>query len=182
MTPSQIIMQEPIPWWFYAFMVGFIGIVGWMGFMAVRRVLALFGLGAFRRLAREADVPAGAVSIVVGYSAIMWTALFVFAVCGSWVIVRANFCSFRQLDVSDSSIRLSSEFSFLNQELPLSSLRSVDVVHIVRRKFGLEVATTDGRIYRSVHTDDEAVVLACRNLAERFRKTRPKEAGETLAN
>lgn len=176
MAPSQIIMQEPIQWWFYALMVGFIGIVSWMGFMAVRRVRALFVLGAFRKIARDADVPAHAVSIVTWYSAIMWTALFLFAVCGTWGIVRANFCSFRQLDVSDSSIRLSYEFSFLNRELPLSSVRGVAVVHIIRRKFGLEISTTGGKVYRSMDTDDEAVISDCRDLVTRFQKTRSSTA------
>ncbi|MFM2296150.1 MAG: hypothetical protein RLZZ350_2563 [Verrucomicrobiota bacterium] len=176
MTPSQIIMQEPIPWWFYVFMVGFVAIVGWMGFIAIRRLRALFLIGPFRKLAQEASVLTKAVSIVTWYSAVLWTALVILVVCGTWVIVRANFCSFRQLDVTDSSMRLSYEFSFLNREFTLSSVRSVALVHIIRRKFGLEIATTDGRVFRSMDTDDEAVVSDCRDLVVRFQRTRSNHA------
>ena len=174
MTPTQIIIQEPISWWFYAFMVGFIGMVGWIGFMSVRRVRPLFALGAFRRVARKADVPTKAVSITVWFSAIKWTLMFMLSVFSIWVIIRANFCSFRQLDISDSSIRLSYEWGFLNREIPLSSVSRVDLVHIIRRKFGLEIATTDGRIYHSMDTDDEAVVSDCRELSKKVQKERSK--------
>jgi hypothetical protein len=170
-------MQEAIPWWFYAFMVGVICFVGWLGYQAVVAAWALMKIGPFRKRVQEAGIPARAITFVVWRAAVIRLALFIFLGCGIWVIIRANFCSFRQLDISDSSIRLSYEFHLLNRELPLSSVRRIDLVPIThQRRFGLEVVTTNDEIYRSMDSDDEAVVSDCRRLIESFQKVRSNTA------
>lgn len=173
MTASHLILQEPIPWYFDVFMVGFVGIVGWMGFRAFRGVRALLALRAFRKLApRDANIPMRAINISTWYSAVGWILSFGLAICGTWVIIRANFCSFRQLDITNSSVRLSYEWRFLNREIPLSAVRSVSLAQITHRKFEMEVATTDGRVFRSMDADDEATIADCRRIIEAFQKTR----------
>ena len=173
MIASHLILQEPIPWYFDVFMVGLVGIVGWMGYRAFRGVRALFALSAFHKLApRDADIPMRAISISICYSAVGWLLLFALAVCGTWVIVRANFCSFRQLEITNSSVRLSYEWRFLNREIPLSAVRSIRLAQITHRKCEVEVATTDGRVFRSMDADDEATISDCRRVIEAFQKKR----------
>jgi len=170
MSPSQLILADPIPWWFYAVLVGFIGFVGWIGFEATRAVRAVLSLGTFRKLADETAVSTKAVSTYVWLSALLRVPVFVFAAYGTWVMIRANYCSFRQLDVSTSYIRLTYQWSTLNREIPLATVRSIDLTHPFRRKFRLKIVTSDGRVYRGMDIENEAVVSDCQRLVENFRR------------
>ena len=178
MTPAQITLGEPIPWYFFVLMVGFVGIVGWLGLRAGKGIWVLSKLGAFRKQLRKAEVPTGAITFTVLQKVAFQIGAFVFTAYGTWIIVDANFCSFRQVEISHSLIRLKYDCRALNKDLSLNSVSKMSLVKLVGKHnpmFRLEIVTANRSLYRSVATDNEALISDCREVIDRFRRESPLE-------
>lgn len=164
---AHITMQDDFPWYFYAFMVGFIAVLIWLGYRAGVAAWMLLKFAKFQM--RLQTGPPASFSFAVWKLALFWIALFFFGIIGTRIIVRANFCSFQRLDISDSSVQLNYELKFIKHELPLSSVRSIEMVPFKHQRFGLKITTANGEIYRSMDSDDEAVISDCGKLVENFK-------------
>lgn len=176
MTQTQVIFEETFAWYFYAFLVMFVGIVGWLGYRAAQAVWVLSKFGSFRKSAQKTEIPTGTITFMVWLNSIGRIGFFVFVAYGTWIIIQANFCMFRQLDISHASIRLTYNYSGLNRELPIISVRSIDLTRTTREKFTLDIEVSDGKIYHSMTTEDQAAISDCRRLIAEFQGGRsPKK-------
>ena len=174
MTPSQVIIEEPLAWWLYAFLVFWFGLAGWFGYQTAISVWLFCKLKWFRKRIKKTSFLLGAAISLMRKEAVSRTVLSIGVVFTTCAMIRTSFCSFRQLDIMNSSLRLSYECRFLNRDIPLSSVRDIDVVSLGRHEFMMKIVTMDGTVYKSTSTHQNAVALNCQRFVEIFRKTQSK--------
>jgi len=173
MTPEQVTFQEAAPWYFYLVLLVMVGVTAWSGYRAAAGLRALLGLRNLRKTGREASIPTRAISNVVWMKACGRLTFFAFLAFGMWVIVDANFLSFRRLDISETSIRIAYEWHSFDKDIPISDVQSLELLDVHSRQTPgiiFEVYASGGRVFRSVATYDKAVVADCRRIAESFRR------------
>jgi hypothetical protein len=173
MTPLQVIFQEAAPWYFYLVLLIMVSTAVWLGYRAIKSAWALFGLPLPRTTGGEAFARLLAIKIFGCMLACGYLVFVIFMGSGIWLMVDANFLSFRLLDVSATNIRVSYEWHILDRELRLPDVQSVTLVHIPSRRasgYRLDIQTTNGEVFRSVTSYDEAVIGDCRRIADGFHK------------
>lgn len=175
MTSSHLIFDEPAQWYFYAILLVFVGVIIYSAYLSVQAILALFGLHPLRKVAQKASVSTTAISTTVWFKAISRIAFCVFVICGTWFAINANFSCFRTLDFVNKVVHLSYNLHIMDGDVPLNDIRSMTLEHVQRRDpkhpyFRLEITTVEGKVFRSIMTNDETVLINCQRVIDTFYK------------